>query len=85
VGFASAGFEIVGACEGLEEEFVALRLRGVDASAVGWDYVVALLVVVVAEELGLRVSWSVVVGTAVKRDVCQLTILANFPSSSKEA
>lgn len=28
---------------------------GVDASTVSWDYVVALLVVVVAEELGLWV------------------------------
>jgi uncharacterized ion transporter superfamily protein YfcC len=58
--FASASFEVVGACEGLEQESVALRLRGIDASAVGWDDVVALLVVVVAEELGLRVFWSVV-------------------------
>ena len=60
VRFARASFEVVRACEGLEEELVALCLSGVDASAVGWDDVVALLVVVVAEELRLG-YWSVVV------------------------
>ena len=54
VGGASVGFEIVGACEGFEEELVALGEGGVDASAVGGNDVVALFVVVVAEELGLR-------------------------------
>ena len=53
VGSASASLEVVGTGEGFEEELVTLRLSGVDASAVGWDHVVALLVVVVAEELWL--------------------------------
>jgi hypothetical protein len=65
VGFASAGFEVVGTCEGFEQELVALRLRGVDASPVGRDHVVALLVVVVAEELGLRGVWLGIAGMSV--------------------
>lgn len=56
----SASFEVVRAREGLEKELIALCLGGVDASAVGWDDVVALLVVIVAEELRLG-GWSVVV------------------------
>ena len=52
-GCAGAGFEGVGAGEGFEEELVLLGRGGVYAAAVGGDDVVALFVVVVAEELGL--------------------------------
>jgi hypothetical protein len=53
VGGAGAGDEGVGAGEGFEEALVALGGGRVYASAVGWDDVVALFVVVVAEEMGL--------------------------------
>lgn len=53
VGGAGAGFEGVGAGEGFEEELGALGGGGSDVAGVGGDDVVALLVVVVAEEVGL--------------------------------
>jgi len=53
VGGAGAGFEGVGAREGLEEELGALGGGDGDVAGVGGDDVVALLVVVVAEEVGL--------------------------------
>lgn len=53
MGSASASLEIVGAREGFQEELIALCLSGVDASTVGWDHIVSLLIVVVAEQLGL--------------------------------
>ena len=51
---AHTSLEVVGAGEGLEQELVALGCGCVYAAAEGWDHVVALLVMVVAEELGLR-------------------------------
>lgn len=53
VGYAHAGFEVDGAGEGLEQELVALGGGCVDATPKNRDHVVALLVVVVAEQLGL--------------------------------
>jgi hypothetical protein len=49
MGSAHASFEVVGAGEGLEEELVTLSGGRIDATPKGWDHVVALLVVVVAE------------------------------------
>jgi hypothetical protein len=53
VGGAGAGFEGVGAGEGLEEELGLLEGGGGDVAGVGGDDVVALFVGVVAEEVGL--------------------------------
>ena len=54
VSSAHTSLEVVGAGEGLEQEPVALGCGCVYAAAEGWDHVVTLLVMVVAEELGLQ-------------------------------
>lgn len=59
-GGAGAGFEGVGAGEGFEEELRALGCGGGDVAGVGGDDVVALFVVVVAEELGLGIAGGLV-------------------------
>jgi len=53
VSYAHAGFEVDGAGEGLEQELVALSGGCADATSKSRDHVVALLIVVVAEQLGL--------------------------------
>jgi hypothetical protein len=54
VGGAGPDFEGVGAGEGFEEELCLLRRGGGDVAGVGGDDVVALFVVIVAEELRLE-------------------------------
>lgn len=51
--FSVLRFEGVGTCERFEEKLVALGFCGVRAGCVGGNFVVALFVVVVAEEVGL--------------------------------
>lgn len=88
MGSASASLEIVGAGEGFQEELIALCLRGVDASAVCWDHIVSLLIVVVAEKLRLIDSLvshrRIVCSEHFCRSLLVLTIFANLPSFSNE-